>query len=404
MKILMLSSTFPYPPSRGGTQVRTFNLLKYLSKKHSITLLVQKNQDVSETEISQLRQYVNELVVFPRPIPSKNGFLGKVKRFAHFCLKTTPPNVLSIYSPQMQGWIDRAVAENEFKIVTCEHSVNQIYIRPQWQKQLTTIANIHSSVYQTCKNQLETKTSENPWRDRLYLPLLRRYEASFINKFSRLIVTTKEDKKQFLALNSKIKISIVSNGVDLDIFPYRKVDPGGYDLIITGGMDYLVNIDAACFFSLKIFPLVRAKYPQTSLTIVGSQPDPAVLALAENPGITVTGRVPSMAKYLHRATVCIVPMRAGFGIKNKTLEAMAAGTPVVGSDRGLEGLEVDDSDVPLSALRANKIEEYISAISRLFESIQLRNQLSINARNLIEKKYTWNRVGLNYERAILNNN
>ena len=26
----MLSSTFPYPPSRGGTQVRTFNLLKYL--------------------------------------------------------------------------------------------------------------------------------------------------------------------------------------------------------------------------------------------------------------------------------------------------------------------------------------------------------------------------------------
>jgi glycosyltransferase involved in cell wall biosynthesis len=41
-----------------------------------------------------------------------------------------------------------------------------------------------------------------------------------------------------------------------------------------------------------------------------------------------------MAEYLHQATVCVIPMHT----KNKTLEAMAAGVPVVGSDRGLEGL------------------------------------------------------------------
>jgi hypothetical protein len=65
MKILMLSSTFPYPPSRGGTQVRTFNLLKYLSQKHSITLLTQSSPDVNDLEVDSLRSYVDRLAISP---------------------------------------------------------------------------------------------------------------------------------------------------------------------------------------------------------------------------------------------------------------------------------------------------------------------------------------------------
>jgi polysaccharide biosynthesis protein PslH len=104
-------------------------------------------------------------------------------------------------------------------------------------------------------------------------------------------------------------------------------------------------------------------------------------------------------EYLHRATVCVVPMRTGFGIKNKTLEAMAAGTPIVGSDRGLEGLAVDGAN-PLRALRANRIEEYCRAIGRLFEEPQLRQQLSREARSLVEREYTWEQAGWRYDQVI----
>ena len=38
MKVLMLTPYVPYPPSSGG-QIRTLNLLKYLCKKHHITLV-----------------------------------------------------------------------------------------------------------------------------------------------------------------------------------------------------------------------------------------------------------------------------------------------------------------------------------------------------------------------------
>ncbi|MEK0180788.1 glycosyl transferase family 1, partial [Microcoleus anatoxicus PTRS3] len=67
MQILMLSSTFPYPPSRGGTQVRTFHLLKYLSRRHHVILGTLRSPDVTDAQIHELRQQVAELAVFPNP-------------------------------------------------------------------------------------------------------------------------------------------------------------------------------------------------------------------------------------------------------------------------------------------------------------------------------------------------
>jgi glycosyltransferase involved in cell wall biosynthesis len=166
-------------------------------------------------------------------------------------------------------------------------------------------------------------------------------------------------------------------------------------------MDYITNIDAACFFAQEIFPLLQSQYPQLQLWIVGANPAPQVLALTHNSQITVTGRVPRMVDYLHQATVCVVPLRSGYGIKNKTLEAMAAGVPVVGSDRALEGLTIDPRQP--EALRANQVSEYITAISQLLDDPNLRAELSENGRRLIEKNYTWQRLGADYE-AVLQKN
>lgn len=402
MKILMLSSTFPYPPRRGGTQVRTFNLLKYLSEHHAITLITQQSEDVEPKEVEELQNWVEELLVFPKPQLSdaETGLLGKMQRFRAFLEQGTPPSVLHHYSTDIQQWIDEAVQAGEFEVITCEHSVNEIYVRSEWQSQLRTVVNIHSSVYGTCRHLLETKTSDNQLRDQLNLPLLRRYEERYCAKFTDIVVTTPEDRRQITALDPEGQIAVIPNGVDLTLYPKRVSDPGGHRLVFCGSMDNRPNIDAARFFCLEVFPEILQRYPEATLQIVGGNPVPEVLELTQNPGITVTGRVRSMVDYLHKATVCVVPMRTGFGIKNKTLEAMAAGTPVVGSDRGLEGLPVDGGEVPLRALRANEPTEYVYAVSRLLENRQLRKQLSENARSLIEKKYTWERAGKLYEQVL----
>ncbi len=401
MQILMLSATFPYPPTRGGTQVRTFNLLHYLSQRHNLTLITQRAADVTDGEVAELKQVVAELVVFPKPAQRSPSLSAKVQRFGQFLWEGTPPSVLSSYSPEMQDWVDQAVQTQKFQVVTCEHSVNEIYVRPEWQQRLRTIVNIHSSVYGSCRNQLETGTSENAWRDRLNLPLLSRYEQRYCAKFSRIVVTTEEDQRQIQAFHPTSQIAVIPNGVDFDRFPYRAADPGGQQIIFCGAMDNLANIDAAKFLSLEILPLLHQHYPDATVQLVGARPTPDVMALGDRPGITVTGQVASMADYLHQATVCVVPMRTGFGIKNKTLEAMAAGTPVVGSDRGLEGLAIDGSTVPLRALRADRAEDYVAQIIRLLENSQLRQDISHNARTFVEIEYTWDYAGQCYEQMML---
>lgn len=393
----MLSSTFPYPATRGGTQVRTFNLLDYLSRRHTVTMVTQREADVSDMDIFNLRERVDNLVVFDRPRDVSGSAVEKVKRFGTFVARLTPPSVLNRYSVVMQSWIDDFVEAGKCDVITCEHSVNEIYIRPHFQEKVKTVVNVHSSVYASCRNQLETGISENKLRDQLNLPLLRRYEQKYCQKFSDIVVTTEEDKIQLLEFKPDAKIPVIPNGVDLVSFPYRTLDPGGRSIVFVGAMDNLANIDAVCFFCNEVLPEIQKLYPDTTFDIVGSRPAPEVLELQNKPGVNVTGRVPSMVEYLHQATVCVVTMRTGFGIKNKTLEAMAAGTPVVGSDRGLEGLVCDSPNVPLRAMRANQPSEYIKAISQLFDNPQLRAELSHNARQYVESEFTWERAGKRYE-------
>ena len=344
MRILMISATFPYPPTKGGTQVRTFNLLKYLQQKnHSVTIATLRDTTVSDAEVTALRGVVSELVIFDRPTSQATratGLFSKLQRSLEFITTGTPSGVRSSYSPDLQAWITQAVHDFKFDAITCEHSVNEIYIDPTWKRTLPVSVNIHSSVYATCKSQLETGTAEKPLRDRLNLPLLKRYEKRLSQKFSTLIVTTPDDAQQFTSFAPKTPIHIIPNGVDFNDFPYHEPEATGpaapSDLIFIGAMDNLANIDAARFLAHEIFPKIQQRYPSTRLLLVGSRPVPEVLSLAKPDEIIVTGAVPSMADYLHQARVCVIPMRTGFGIKNKTLEAMAAGTPVVSSDRGLD--------------------------------------------------------------------
>ena len=403
MNILMLSSTFPYPPTRGGTQVRTFNLLKYLTKNHHITLVTQPEPEITETEIAGLRDCVDKLVLFNRPHDSgtTGGILKKIQRLNKFVSEGIPPSVFNRYSVDMQNWIDNYVEAGKCDTITSEHSVNEIYVRPSFQKKIRTVVNVHSSVYGSCLNQLQNGISENPLRDKINLPLLRRYEKTYCNKFSAIVATTEEDKTQLREFNSQSEMMVIPNGVDLVMFPSRISNPGGHRLVFIGAMDNLANIDSVCFFCNEVLPEIQKQYPDTTFDIVGSRPVAEVLALKEKPGVNVTGKVPSMAEYLHQSTVCVVSMRTGFGIKNKTLEAMAAGIPVVGSDRGLEGLAVDGENVELKALRANKPQEYVNAISKLFENPQLRAELSHNARKLVETEFTWESAGRRYEQVCV---
>src|SRR5215813_271134 len=106
--------------------------------------------------------------------------------------------------------------------------------------------------------------------------------------------------------------------------------------------------DAARWMINDIFPLIRRQVPNVHLYIVGKHSD-RILADVHNPGITVTGTVPSVLPYLHHSAAALVPLRYESGTRFKILEAGACGIPVVSTTLGAEGLSVQDGEHVLIA-------------------------------------------------------
>lgn len=385
--------------------MRTFSFLKYLSRTHEITLVTQASEKILEEDIDALKQQVAQTIVFPAITHQENakGFREKAKQLGVFFQQGTPPRILSHYSLEIQTWLDQAVESGEFDLLLCEGNADEIYIRPQWRDKLPTVINIHRSVSETYKHQIDIQANDNKGlRNQLNLPLLRRYEKQYCSKFAAIIVANPAEQQLLKSLKIDSPITVVPNGLNLQVFPKRPRNQTGERITFVGAMDKPANIDAATFFSLDVFPKIRQRYPAANLDLIGSRPTAEVLALNELPGVQVTGQVPCVLEHLHQTTVGVIPLRKSRGTKMRTLEALATGTPLVASDYGLEGLAVDGPGLPLVAMRANEVDEYIYAIGRLFQEPKLREKLSNNGRALVEKEYTWEQMGRRYEQVLLN--
>ncbi|HEX7795537.1 MAG TPA: glycosyltransferase, partial [Vicinamibacterales bacterium] len=78
------------------------------------------------------------------------------------------------------------------------------------------------------------------------------------------------------------------------------------------------------------------------------------------------------------------------GTRLKILEAMAVGTPVVTTSKGAEGLHVEHEE---NILIADSPEAFARETLRVMNDFVLRARLAANGRRLVERLYTWDRIG-----------
>jgi len=107
-------------------------------------------------------------------------------------------------------------------------------------------------------------------------------------------------------------------------------------------MNYRPNEEGAIWLAQEVWPLVRARCGDATLTIVGAEPTPRVLALAQGDGsVTVTGTVPDVRPYLWRAAMATAPLHIAHGVQTKVLESVAAGLLTVVTPAVAAGLPAD---------------------------------------------------------------
>ena len=224
------------------------------------------------------------------------------------------------------------------------------------------------------------------------------FEAEVCSGFSACLATTDEDAQALRSAGVDARLEVLPNGVDERFFRCARKEETD-SLLFVGTMYYPPNVDAATWFSKRVFPRIKAVKPRARLRLVGSRPTRAVRRLARISGVEVTGAVRDIMPYLERTTAFVAPIRIGGGFPNKVAEALAAGVPTIATPAahaGLPGL------VPGAHLvEATHPEEFASSTLQLLDDANLRNRLRASGRDLMRTGYGWDEVVERLEKVYI---
>lgn len=148
-------------------------------------------------------------------------------------------------------------------------------------------------------------------------------------------------------------------------------------MIMTGNLSYRPNTDAAMYFADEILPIVRQAVPNARLLLVGQSPNPNMVALGKRSGVEVKGFVPDLQPEILRASVYVLPMRLGSGIRSKLFDLLPLGKALVTTSLGLEGMPLVDGE---SCLVADTADHFAKCCARLLMDGATRRRLGEAAR------------------------
>jgi len=386
MNILLIAPSFPYPLTSGG-RIRVFNIIRYLSRNHAVTLACVSEDTIAD--YGPLAEFCKEIrVVHHRNHRFRNGLL--------FVLGKEPYNAVRYASAGFQEVLKDLLRTRSFDAVMIEFPM-------MWQysgliRGLPVILDAHNIEYRLIGQMKESGAP--PLKKILYQleeVKMRRLEHRAWRECS-LCITVSDRERDLIKshLNDDRPVITAPNGVDLERFGYAPKRPPGRRLLFIGSMDYVPTVDSTRYLLEEIFPLIRSRIRGIELDIVGR----SLWRIGNRPGtegISLHENVPEILPFLRNADLLIDPLRMGGGTRLKVLEAMAAGVPVVTTSRGCEGIMVRDRE---HLLVADRPSDFAESVEKLLTDRGLSDRLAVNARRLMEERYSWEGIVRKMETAI----
>lgn len=387
MRVLFLAHRIPFPPNKGD-KIRAFNILKYLTKRHEVSLACLVDDEKDLQFVPEIGRRVNRLI-FDRIRPQAKKVLA-----LRGLLQSRAITVGYFYTAGLQKQIDDTIEAMNIDAFVCSSSPMAEYLfrsRHAGTKIRAGIKVMDLIDVDSCKWRQYAEESPvwTSWIYRYEGEHLAEYEKYIAQTFDHVLVVSEQEKKAFPGGGDTPNLEAMSNGVDLEFFKpdaFGGPAPIRPTLVFTGAMDYRPNIEGISWFVESVFPQIRAAVSDVELLIVGSKPAKEVLRLGQSQGVVVTGFVEDVREYLARASVCVVPLRIARGIQNKVLEAMAMGKAVVCTPQAQEGIRTTSGK---ELLVAQNEDDFAAATIELLTDQGKAHQLGLAARRCVEREYSW---------------
>jgi len=156
-------------------------------------------------------------------------------------------------------------------------------------------------------------------------------------------------------------------------------------LLFVGSYLHAPNEEAARYLVRRLAPALRHAGMAFELTLAG-RAAPAWLLERASEDIKVLSDVDDLAALYRQADIVLAPLAHGGGTKNKTLEAMAWGLPVLGTPQAFTGLGALDGEAFVCT--SLETDDMVADLRRLAADPGLRAHLGAAGRKYVAEAHT----------------
>ena len=349
--LLFLSHCVPNPPNK-GEKIRAHHELSHLAREYRIHLACFARNETEMQDALALRERCAS--VYVELLPFRTTLLRAAGRFAlGGCLTT------SFYdSPRLRAYTK--------SLERLPLSASLVYSSVMAQYAPADIPLLLDMVDVDSEKWMEYGRMRRPGP--VYSAegrRLREVERRITAQASCTVVSTHQERDLVTREFSPERVITVENGVDFEFFdPARAYNIDGLRgrqfIVFVGAMSYYPNADAVQRFAKEVFGRLKRNNPRLEFVIVGPHPSSAVTGLARIDGVTVTGSVEDVRRYLVAARAVVAPLRIARGIQNKVLEGLAMGKAVLATGAVCHTF---GAEWPNGVLRCDSPEEYQKALA-----------------------------------------
>ncbi len=392
-KVLILSWLHPLPENSGGS-MRTMHFVRFFQGSGFNVDLAYRYQIPGPQSANSL--FSREFLL-KKELPG-NFFLREfVKKLKRRCIDRIPHMVCN-YETASQRTLISAIKSDKYTWILARYLYDTgiLYTIPKFRKNI--IIDFDDVLSGPIFDMLHAPNTTTKAKLKKYFHkrLLCEYERKCLN-FGAALFCSEHDK---LAIAGKNKnafvIPNVYDGGSFNKYEFGNGFNNGNTLLFVGALSYLANIEGLKWFVKYIFPSFRENYPDAKLVVVGASPAEDVRTLCQEKGLELHPDVVDVKEYYRKCKAVIVPLLSGAGTRIKILEAALANRPVLSTPVGAEGLDFKDgNDLLIFRGAEGFLKQY-----RLINNIEKYDQLSKNARILVEKQFSVSRFNQSMEKVL----
>jgi sugar transferase (PEP-CTERM/EpsH1 system associated) len=393
--VLLVTHRVPYPPDKGD-RIRTYHLLRHLSRRARVFLACLDDEEASPETTRTLEGLCADVAVVPAGGPAR-----WLRALASLALGRTASEGL-FSSPGLRRVVDEWASKVPFRSALASASSVAPYLMRPGLEGVPVVIDLVDADSEKWFDYATASRGPGAWLYRLEGRRLRGLEGGLADRTRALTVVSAAEADVLQGHCARGAVHVVPNGVDLDYFrpdhaPRSTLHAPRSECVFVGALDYRPNVDGVVWFCRDVWPRVRQRHPQARLRLVGRRPTPAVVRLGELAGVEVVGQVEDVRPHVAAAQVSVAPLRLGRGLQNKVLEALAMGKPVVSSPQALAGLP---ARVDAPARCAATVAEWVGHLDELFADAGLRRRLGEEGRRYAERHHDWERCLAPFDRLL----